>query len=208
MTEQSLAQNIDKNIDTTTFIIYWKMRNWKTLLGILQALKFYPRIYSNFQIYDKGKSIVNFIDDFRKIEKIRFSYTPWVLVIDEAWLNANSKDTRGQENRLLQEVLFLIGKKNLSLIWIAQRYESIDVNARVLADYVFQCKKINRWDKTPLFRVKKQIQRWTKLETLHEYYLDSIGIMKMLNISYNQLEESRIKKIKHLENEEKENNLI
>jgi type IV secretory pathway VirB4 component len=67
-----------------------------------------------------------------------------VIIIDEAGINANSKDTFSAESRILQEVLFLARKKNCSVIWIAQRLRSIDINARELADGIFKTYKIRR----------------------------------------------------------------
>lgn len=192
--EQSLAQNIEKEIDTKTFIVYGKMRNWKTLNWICMALDFYPRIYSNVNIYQNWKSIVNLIESYDQINKIRFSHTPWVLLLDEAWLNANSKDWRSGEVRWLIDVLFLIGKKNLSVIWIAQRYESIDINARVLADAIIEMRKIPRQNTYPIFTCVKQKQKGGKLEWIHSYSLDSISILNYYKITYNQLEESRLSK--------------
>ena len=196
MWEQSQANNIQQEVDTTTMIIHWKMRNWKTLNAICIALDYYPRIYSNVNIYKDWESIVNFLEGYQSIKNIRFSYTPWILVIDEAWLNVNSKDSFSKDNRLMQEVLFLIWKKNLSLIWIAQRFESIDVNARALVDLILQMTKIKRYNKHPIFKVVKQKQKWGRLEFINSYKLDSISILKELGITYNQLEESKLSKTK------------
>jgi len=197
MSEQSPAQNIQQEIDTTTMIIFWKMRNWKTLNAICIWLEYYPRIYSNVNIYQENKkgeknSIVKYLKDYQSIRNIRFSYTPWILIIDEAGLNANSKDWQNKDNRILQEVLFLIWKRNLSLIWIAQRYESVDINARALVDLVLEMKKIKRGKKHPIFIVTKKKQVWSQLKFITSYKLDSISIMNHYKISYDQLEESKL----------------
>ena len=65
-------------------------------------------------------------------------------MIDEAGINANSKDTRSKDNRDLQEILFLVRKKNCSLIWISQRFESVEINARVLSELIIEMRKIRR----------------------------------------------------------------
>lgn len=208
MSEKQLeSQKIEKEIDMLTFIIYWKMRNWKTVLWIRIALDYYPRIYSNVNIYHEWKSIVNLIEDYTKLDNIRFSYTPWVIVIDEAWLNANSKDTRSEDNRILQKVLFLWWKKNCSIIWIAQRFESIDINARVLADYIINVKKFSRGKKHPLFYVTKERQKWWKLLYVQRYRTDTIAEFKEIWVSYNTLEESKMKTKKQKKEEETENEL-
>jgi len=195
--DQSLAQNIQEDIDTKTFIVYWKMRNWKTLNAIIMALEFYPRIYSNFQIYQNGQSIVKYIESYEYIKNIRFSKTPGVLIIDEAGLNVNSKDSFSKDSRIMHEVLFLIGKKNLSLIWIAQRFESIDINARSLVDIIIKMRKIQRPWKHPVFIATKQrLKKGWSLEFITSYNLDSLSIMKYYNITYDQLEASKITKSK------------
>jgi len=204
---QNKSQNIEKNIDTKTFIIHGKMRNWKTLNAICMWLCFYPRIYANLQIYQKWKSIVNFLEDYNSIKNIRFSYTPWVLIIDEAGLNVNSKDSFSKDNRIMQEILFLIGKKNLSLIWIAQRFGSIDVNARELADGIIEMKKRPRHKKHPIFVAIRQKQKGSNLKWINSYELDSISILNYYNITYNQLEESRLTKSKDLEDAKSTKNL-
>lgn len=197
MSEQSSSQNIQQEIDTTTMIIYGKMRNWKTLNAICIWLEYYPRIYSNVNIYQNWKSIVKYLQDYKQISNIRFSYTPWILIIDEAGINANSKDWQSKDSRVLQEVLFLIWKRNLSLIWIAQRYESVDVNARALVDLTLKMTKIKRgWNKPPIFIVTKQKQVWQQLKFVASYELDSIAILKNYGITYDQLEESKLEKTK------------
>lgn len=190
---QLASQNITEEIDTTWIIIHGKMRNWKSLLAICLALdmRWIKRIYSNISIYHKGILISKPITSISQLMNIRFSKQPWLVIIDEAWINANSKDTRSKWNRDLQELLFLIGKKNCSLIWIAQRFESIDVNARVLADYIFECKKIKRYNKNPIFRITRQKQKWRNLEFLTQYSYNMIDYIKTKGISYNTLEESK-----------------
>jgi len=195
---QSPASNIEQEIDTNTFIIYWKMRNWKTLLWICLALDYYPRIYSNFGIYQKNKLITKICKDYQEIKNIRFSYTPWVLIFDEASINANSKDGMTKDLRLLNEVLVLCWKKNLSLVWIAQRFESIFIDARVLADRIIKVRKIKRKDNHPVFIANTEKQKGAKLEFIDSFRIDSIWILKNFNITYNQLEDSRLTKTKDL----------
>lgn len=176
------------------------MRQWKTLNAVRIALDFYPRIYANFQIYHDGKSIVKYIETFDMLSTIRFSYTPWVIILDEAGINANSKDTHRKENRsLIEQALFLAWKVNCSVIWIAQRFESIDVNARVLADVILQMKKIRRYNNHPLFIVTKQKQIWTKLKFIQSWKNDTIAELKSLGVTYNTLETSKMSRKKDTE---------
>lgn len=190
---QHAAANINQEIDMKTIIIHGKMRQGKTVTAIHMSLdnRYNGRIYSNVDIYYNWTSILTKkITDFMELDRIRFSYTHWLMIIDEAGLNANSKDGFSETSRLLQKVLFLAGKKNCSVIWIAQRFESIDINARVLADIIVQVKKIRRRDNHPTFKLIRQRQRRTQLERMYEFKLDVIGEMKEMWITYNTLEES------------------
>lgn len=207
MNTQSPSQNIESEIDMSTWIVYWKMRNWKTVLWIRLALDFFPRIYSNVNIYQNWESIVSkLIEQSSDIKNIRFSLMPWVILIDEAWLNANSKDTRSEDSRSLQEdAIFLAWKKNCSVIWISQRFESIDINARVLADYIINVKKYSRGKEHPIFYVTKERMKWARLLYVQKYKTDTLQEFKDNWISYNTLEQSRMKTKKQVKKEEKEN---
>ncbi len=198
-TEKELKQknNIVKEIDMKTYIIHGKMRQWKTVTAIHMSLdaRFNWRIYSNVWIYYNWISILTKkITDFDQLNNIRFSYEHWIIIIDEAWINANSKDGFSDSNRLLQRILFLAGKKNCSVLWIAQRFESIDVNARVLADYIVKVNKIRRsGGRHPIFILTKQKQKRTVLEYVQQYRLDVIHELNELGITYDTLEESVMK---------------
>lgn len=189
---QNKAQNIDVELDTKWIIIYWKQGAWKTATWILIAINDWPkRIYSNTPIYKNWKlynKVVQSIDD---IKKIRFSYTPWVIIIDEAWINASSRNSMSDNNKMLSEILFLIRKINCSIIWIAQNFENIDVNARRLADLIIKMRKIRRYKKHPLFIMRREKQIKNNLEYFWEIKVDTITILKKLNITYNTLESSK-----------------
>jgi len=191
--KQNSSENIEKEIDTVWIIIHWKQWSWKTVLWICIAMDWQERIYANFEIFKNLKLLNKKINNLEDINKIRFSYTPWVIIIDEAWINANSKDTRSIGNRFLQEILFLVRKLNCSLIWISQRFESIDINARVLSELIIEMKKIKRKNKYPIFIANKQKQKWSNLIFLQQYKIDCIWYMKINNLSYNTLEKSKIK---------------
>lgn len=193
---QNKSENIEQEIDTMGIIIYWKQWSWKTLMAINIAVNDWPkRIYSNFDIYKNWNLLNHRLEDVKEVEKVRFSFTPWVIMIDEAGINANSKDTRAEANRILQEVLFLVRKKNCSLIWISQRFESIDINARVLSELIIEMKKIRRYWRAPTFIATRQKQKGTRLEFVQQWRIDSIEMMRRGWLTYNTLEASKFKKI-------------
>jgi len=122
---------------------------------------------------------------------MRFSYTPGVIMIDEAGINANSKDGRSSDNRDLIEALFLARKFNCSFIWISQRFESIDVNARVLTDLIIEMHKLRRGNIHPVFIASRKKQRGARLEMVNQFKIDTIELMKFDKLTYNTLESSR-----------------
>jgi len=195
MTEilQKSSENFETAIVTTWIIIHWKQWAWKTLMAINLALDWEKRIYANFQIFKNWKLLNHLLEDVHAVHKIRFSKVPWIIIIDEAWINANSKDSRSEQSRILQEILFLVRKKNCSLIWISQRFESIDINARVLSELIIEMHSLG--GKIPKFIATRQRQKWTKLERLSQFKVDTIWMMKMQWITYNTLEASKFKKI-------------
>lgn len=192
MSEQRSSENIQQELDTMGIITYWKQGSWKTTISLELAFENWEkRIYSNFSIFKNWKQINRVVSWIWDILKIRFSYTPWVIIIDEAGINANSKDWRSETNRILIETLFLARKFNCSFIWISQRFESIDVNARVLSDLILQMHKLRRGGLHPLFRITRQVQRWNKLEMYNIHTIDTIKLMEYDKLTYNTLETSK-----------------
>jgi hypothetical protein len=71
-----------------------------------------------------------------------------------------------------------VGKKNCDLVWIAQRFESIDINARVLATLIIEMRKVRRRERPPLFIITKKKQVKNELKYLLQYKFDIIEYMK------------------------------
>lgn len=193
---QNPYNNIDQDLDTKSIIIFWKPRNWKTLLACLMCANDYKRIYSNFHIYRNWESIVKYLKTHQAVANIGFSYEHGVIAIDEAGLNLNSKDWFSEQSRALHEVLFLSGKKNCDMITLAQRYESIDINFRVLASLILECTKIKRVNGKPTFHVKKWKEKNGKKILDGQYIIDSISYMQALWITYDTLDASKMKREK------------
>lgn len=118
-----------------------------------------------------------------------------MILIDEAGINLNSKDGFSDMSRLLHEVLFYSGKLNCSMIVTAQRYNSVDINFREMSDLIIEMHKVGRHrEGYPTFRATRLKQYGVKLEHAGEYYIDSIGLMDNIGISYDTLEKSKIQK--------------
>jgi len=194
MTEikQKNSENINFELDTLGIIIYWKQGGGKTTIALELAYENRrKRIYSNFSIFLNWKQINRPIKGASDVTNIRFSKEPGIILIDEAGINANSKDWRSKDNRELIEVLFLVRKYNCSCCWISQRFWSIDVNARELSDLVIKMSKIRRNGKHPIFKATKQKCIWNNIEMDSIHIIDTIEMMKFDNLTYNTLETAR-----------------
>lgn len=187
-------REINEEIDTQWIIIHWKQRNWKTILAVNLALDKWDhrRIYANIKISVNGKELPNYLSSIKDIKKIRFSKIPWAVIIDEWGTNFSSRRSLSKENAAFSELLFLIGKKNCTMIFIAQRFEGLDVNWKELCEFVFKCKKIRRWTNYPLFSITFQKFKKWDLQFQSQYTADLIKIQKIMKIKYDQLEASNL----------------
>lgn len=202
---QKEANKIQNEIDTKCIIIYGKPRNGKTILAASICFDSYKkRTYANFNVYKNWTSFTKKYNSFRDLERIRFSYEHGVIAVDESWINVNSKDWMKKASRIMEEILFLSGKKNCDMIMIAQSYESVNVNFRRNASAIFQVVKIKRKWKKPLFIVERQIPDGEKMKKISSYSMDTLTIMEEWRISYDTLEESRMVLWSTKEEEEEE----
>lgn len=194
---QTPSNNIVKELDTKCIIIYWKPRNWKTLLAsAIGHSDYLKRIYANFNIYIKKISINKRFYDYKEVQNIQYSNTHGVIIMDETWLNVNSKDSFSETNRIMHEVLFLSWKKNCDMIMIAQSYESVDVNFKRLAHAIFEVEKIKRYGRKPLFKINRMAVEWSKMRKISSFTFDTLEYFNTFKITYDTLETSKMSKKK------------
>lgn len=190
-----MTNSINQEISNKIILIYWKMGQGKSVLAIVICiLDFRERIYWNLNIYNIEWKLINKeIKDKYDIEKIRFSYTQWLIVIDEGGINMNSRNSSSDINKFLSEVIFLSRKKNASMLFIAQSFENIDINVKRLADLIIKVKKIRREWKI-CFILSFQYFRWwhSRPETYKQMLIKSIDILEAKKVKYNTLESSKI----------------
>jgi len=109
---------------------------------------------------------------------------------------------------MMHKVLFLAGKKNCSVIFIAQRYNSVDVNFRELADLILECRKIPRKNTYPTFSVTRKKQQGNQLKYIESYEFDAIGFMKQMGLTYDTLETSTLASEKNDEKAKGKNEIV
>lgn len=193
MTEEIKKNIQDVEITFKSFIVYWKSWEWKTIFCNLLT-DWFIRVYSNVDFFKNKKKINISITSIKDLKKIKFDVTPWIVIIDEAWINASSRNSLSSKNKSFSEFLFLCRKINCRIVWLAQRQKSLDINIRELADVVIRMYKISREWKHPLFiATREKIKNWKPI-FYNERFIDIISWMKMEKRSYNTLETSKITK--------------
>lgn len=191
--ENSPVKVFSGSLETKSVLVYWLPWWGKTLTSWLLTC-WYKRIYSNTDFYRYGKQINKKVTSMSQIKRLKFSETPWILVIDEVWINANSRNSQSDGNKLFGELSFIARKHNLYLVWIAQRLMSFDINQRDLSNLILHCKSVPRGKKHPLIHVTRERDLWrgnTQFDA--EWLIDIISIQKAFWATYNQLDQSRIK---------------
>ena len=156
------------------------MGRGKTFFSVMMA-SHYRRIYSNFDITLRWKSVTNIFTEKKQLQKIEYSDTKGIILLDEEWLNNNSRRSSSESNMEFAEVLVLSRKKNVDIVTISQLERMKDVYVRELSSYgvemidpVWVTKKkiifqydIYRWDTYEGTKVVDLIE-WTE-RTWYEY---------------------------------------
>jgi hypothetical protein len=160
----------------------------------------YTRIFANFEIYKNEKfekiywkkkeiykrMINNLIRTYEELNNIQYSDNKWVLIIDEAWINFNSRNSMSKMNKKFNELMFISRKKNLDIIIIWQLFFTIDKVLRQLSTYNFVM-NWKKWENFEYFIYKNttfgEILLWTKKINL-------LKILSNLQLEYNTLDVS------------------
>ena len=180
---------------------------WKSFLALFFAMwfnesymrenkkKIHPRIFWNLDILYKSKKISKPIA-YWSMEKIEFSQVPWLLLFDETFQNAGSRDSLTKENKtIVNELWALWRKKNLNTIFMAQSSRMIDVLIRELSYITIELKEPyfnyeEYWDWRLIFHWEI-FKKWV-LTAYHEF-----NLFELLNMWYKHdtLQTSKLKKI-------------
>lgn len=184
--------SFEQEIKFKNIIVYWNPWEWKTILSTMMVAP-YTRIYSNVDYFRNWKKLNMRINKIKDLNMITFSPTPWIVIIDEWWVNVNSRLSLSKENIEFGELVFLWRKINCYFVWISQRFKSMDLNQRDLADLVIKMYKISRYDKHPLFIATREKMIKNRLTFDAEWKVDIISWLKYTKRSYNTLESSKIR---------------
>ena len=183
-------------INNRKIIIHWEQGHGKTLFWVFLAFT-YTRIYSNVDITYNNKKINIILSKIEEFETL-FNYNsiPGVTLLDETWINFNSKKGMSQANETLQKWFFLSRKYNVTPIFIAQRFGSVPVDMRELASkyWIIEMKKVHRKRYAyPLFTVNMQTvdNEWA-LTTHKTFEIDLIKFFDTFDIKYDTLQSSLI----------------
>jgi hypothetical protein len=186
--------------------IFGRPGSWKTFLSSFFAYPYFMRnakIFSNVDyFYKKSPFRINKkIQKITDIQYIEFQEKKWLIVIDEGWLNINSRRSISSQNMEFAEMLFLWRKKNCDIIFIAQLDYSLDRYMRDLANANIYMESYPIWKNKLNFTLK--IKKWDY--TIWYKEIDLITFANESQFNYSTLESSKIDK---KEKPKKEKNLL
>lgn len=105
----------------------------KTLSAVYLALKMKRMGYTiisnmkNFALND------DIIDDPQKIQELN-SKDKYLIILDEIYVYADSRNSMSKSNRLLSYLVFQSRKRNIDIIYTAQKISSVDIRIRGLTN--------------------------------------------------------------------------
>lgn len=199
-------------IKNKTILIVWEPWSWKSFFASYIAYSYFlnwANIFSNIDFFYKHKNnqINKKIWNTNDLKYIDFQEKKWLIIIDEAGINANSRRSSSNKNLEFNELTFLGRKKNCDIIYIAQLDFSVDKYIRALASYTI---KMNS------YFIRKDYLLYEYEITVNEYVggykeVDLILFQRETEFFYSSLESSKIeweKEVKNRKKQEKENNVL
>ena len=172
----------------------------KSFIAALLA-SIYREIDSNLKISYYWQQVSNDLYDIKQIWKIRFWEIKWCIVLDEAWVNMNSRKFMTDENQLYWELAMLWRKLNKDIIVIAQMDHTVDKNVRLLCKYHFEMNSWQIWQDYLMFEYNLYNRHWN---LLCQKQIDLFEWARLSGFSYSSLEDSKIWKIKYWDEDDTE----
>lgn len=175
-----------KIIKTRIISIYWLPGEWKTFFASFLSF-FYKRVYSNVDFYQNWKKRNKTIKSFLDIENIKYDDEVWVLILDEAGANINSREAMSENNKKMWRLAMLSRKFNINIIVISQLERMQDVYYREMSFYHFEMRSYFTWPNYLLFDVMIKDRFWN---IIANKTLDLIKFSRVFNYTYNTLDKS------------------
>lgn len=196
----------NKIIRNKTILITGDPGSWKTFLSSFFAFSYFinnQKIFSNIDFFYKWwvERINKKIQKIQDIKYIDFQDNKWLIIIDEAWINANARRSMSDKNLEFNELTFLWRKKNCDIIYIAQLDFSVDKYIRSLATFQINMTSYWSWNHYLMYTMeikKKDFLIWYK-------EIDLIAFARDSEFTYNTLESSKIESEKETKKREKKN---
>lgn len=184
----SLSEQQNIIVQNKLILITWLPWSWKSFFGTFLATA-YREIYSNLKIFHNGEQISNDLYSMEEIWKIWFSKIKWVILLDEAGVNMNSRRFMTDENQKYWELAMLGRKLNKDIIVIAQMDHTVDKNVRLLCQYHIEMKAWYNGPNYLNFQYTTLNREW---RLLNELEIDLIEWGKLSWFTYSSLENSKI----------------
>lgn len=168
--------------------IVWKPGQWKTYFAVFLA-SFYPRIFSNVDIFRHWKKINVSIQNIWDVESISYEDTKWVVLLDEWGININARKSMSDANFEFAKLWMLWRKKNVDIFVLSQLDRMVDVYFRELAYYTFKMRAYHTWKEYLMFEARVDGEYWNHLKILK---FDLFQWTKTTGITYDSKETSEM----------------
>ena len=179
----------NKIIRTRIISIYWLPWEWKTFFATFLSM-FYGRVYSNVDIFQNGKKKNITIKSIVDIEeKIKFHPERWLLIIDEWWANANSRESMSEKNKIYGRLAMYCRKYNVNIAMISQLERMQDVYYREMSYYHFEMHSYFTGPNYLMFEALIKDRHWNIIANKE---FDLIKTATKYKMSYNTLDKSLI----------------
>lgn len=141
----------------------------------------YTTIFCNYSLDIKGKKIIRFkdFDLYKKLDKTDDKKK--LLIFDEWWVNANSRNFASTINKLLSMFIFVSRKFNIDIVFITQSFSTIDINIRKQTDLLVEVKGwLPKYINFDIWSIKDGIPK----TVIGSYDYDALTWLKLFNIKY------------------------
>lgn len=191
-------------LENFVFSVIGRRGSGKTQLANLIASD-YPVVYANYWLKIKGCKVYRFSgtlnfgsDGNAYLGNILLQKTNHkeIIVVDEAWINYNSKKFQSQENMDFSEFVVVSRKYNKDIVFITTQDYSINKDFRFETNYWFNCQK--HFDEEGKFYTlveKLVLNRKTgDIELLDDFKCYWVDLMEKIGIKYDTTDIAKISK--------------